>query len=332
MNRFLAGLPGEERARIAALTERVTDFLDGWAHPYRVLRPARFPAVALAMAATAPWLPLEDLCDLATIPTWIYGIDEALDLRWLPPGRRRACARHYAALAAGAPPGPREEPLAAALVDMRARLERRALWPALRACWAGASRALLDGMVFECEAGERLRAGGGAPALTAYVRHGAYSIGVPLYLAGAWIVAGDPEAPRHLPALLRMARVAGRAVRLANDLRTHAKERAEANSNLLLLLARRGGGGEHRRADRANGDGGEAGAGAAPAGADADADAAARVGRWAAACVRHLRRLEAALPGAPAAARLVVRATCFGVDFYAEHDFHEVPRQRIHAV
>jgi len=109
-----------------------------------------------------------------------------------------------------------------------------------------------------------------------------------MYLAGAWVFTGDPCLPGELPRLQRMARDAGRAIRLANDLRTQEKERAEGNCNALFF---------------------------AP-----EAEVRRR-------CLAAVRRVVASArrigPASPAAV-LTLRVTRFAVDFYAEHDFHTV--------
>jgi hypothetical protein len=309
VNGFLAALPPDERAQIARQTEVVTDFLHAWARPFGVVDPARFATTALTMAAAAPWLSDADLCDMATIPVWIFTIDHCFDAGLFAAGERRLRAGRYVAIAGGRPlaalgPAAAADPYARILDDVQARLARRPLFAALRPEWVWTCRRMLAGMIFECEAGQGVRGGAAPPTYRRYLAAALHSIGVPMYLAGAWVIAGDPAAPAQLPSLRALARFAGRAVRLANDLRTFAKEEAEGNFNALVLLQGRGlAPGEARR----------------------------RVG---ADCRRNLRRLAAAartLPPGPAVA-LVQRVTRFSVDFYAEHDFHTVGREAIHGL
>lgn len=303
MNRFLAELDPAERVGIFTLAEQVSGRVQEWARPYGVFEAQRFATTGLTMAAAAPWVPVEALATMAALTLWIFTVDDWLDRGVLAPAERRARVGEYAAVAAGAGP-PGRDPLARALCDIGRELAARPLWGALAPVWATACRAMLTGMVAECEAGERVRAGGAWPSLRTYMEHGVESIGVRLYLVGAWAVVGGPGTAARLPQLRRLARSAGRALRLANDLRTLPRERQEGNANVLLVLGR--------------------------AGWPAEA-AEAHVRQWAARCVRRTLAAAGRLAGEPAAA-LTARVCRFAVDFYDEHDFHTVPQGRIRAV
>lgn len=284
MNAFLASLPVGERARIHALTAAATEWLRAWAAPFGVFDPRRFAPTALTMVAAAPWLPEADLWVMSAIPAWIFTIDACLDEGVFRPEERRTRAAHYVAIAAAAPglgPEPRD-PYAAALADLQRRLAERRLGEPLRPYWAHACRRMLAGMIAECEAGDR----GEMPDWNTYLRRGLHSIGVPMYLAGAYVLTDDPGLPGGLSALLPMVAESGRAVRLANDLRTADKERAEGNCNALFFA------GEEEVRSR---------------------------------CLAAVERMLAAGrrvgPDSPAAV-LTERVTRFAVDFYAEHDYH----------
>jgi len=294
MNAFLNGLPADERARVGELTEHLTSHLQEWAAPYGVFDPKRFATTALTMAAAAAWLPEADLRAMAPIPVWIFTVDACLDEGLFRPEERHERAAHYVAVA-GAAPGREPQPLdpyARALRDLQRDIAPRALATDLRPYWQLTCRRMLTSMIAECEAGES----GRMPALSTYLEHGLYSIGVPMYLAGAWAFTGDPRLPRELPLLDRLARQSGRAIRLANDLRTHEKERREGNCNALFFVP--------------------------------EAEVRRRCVRATAAVAAAARRLS---PPSPAAV-LTDRVTRFSVDFYAEHDFHTVERARIHHV
>lgn len=306
MNRFLAGLPAVERRTVSALTEAVADHLQAWAAPFGVFDARRFATTGLTMAAAAPWLALPDLGDMAAITLWIFTVDDCLDEGRFGPGDRDRRIRHYvriAASAAGREPPP-EDPYAEALVDIQRRLAARPLYAALAGDWARTCRAMLAGMLFECRTGEAVRGGRPWPTRRTYLEHGIQSIGVPMYLTGSWIICGGPETPGLLPVLRPMARAAGRAVRLANDLRTLERERTEGNANVLMMLEAAG-----WPADRA----------------------AAWARAAASASVRRLLRLAAEAGDAPAV-RVARRVCQFSVDFYDEHDFHTVARRDIHLV
>lgn len=302
MNRFLDSLPPAERARILDLTAAVTADLGAWGRAHPVLAPVRFPAIAISMAAAAPHLQPAQLALMARIPAWIYAIDDAFDRGDIPAAERAECVRRYTALARGEPvrlSGGRErDACGAPLAEVVAALRARPLWGRLGPAWGEACRRMLQGMAFECDAAEAMRAGVPPPALHTYLRHARYSIGVHPFVTAAWMLEGDPRGADHLPALQSLARAAGLAVRLANDLRTHEKECEEGNLNALMLLAAR----------------------------TPDAEAAVRSLLHRA--MGHLQRRAAPLQDLPAV-RLTTRVAAFAVDLYAEHDYHTIPHGQI---
>jgi hypothetical protein len=299
LQRFMAELPTRERRRIYDLTQRVLERVARWAEPYGIFPAVRFPAVAISMAAAAPWSDVRGLTEMAMIPIWIYAIDDAYDKGTIPPEGRQAAVRRYAAVAGGDRRW-HDDPYAASLADLTARIARHRLWPGLRDTWVLWCRRMLAGMAFECATADRVRCGAPPPAYRTYLDHGLYSIGVPMYLAGAWIIDGDGATLGALPALGRICRLSGRAVRLANDLQTHAKEQGEGNWNAIMLLA----------------------------GGDGSPAAVAAVRRRLDAAMRRLARACARL--APLrAARLVDRVSRFSVELYADWDYHTIPHEQI---
>ena len=295
----MAELTARERDQIFALTQQVLDRVTPWAEPYGIFPPVRFPAVAISMVAAAPWCDVEALTEMAMIPIWIYAIDDAYDQRTIPPDWRQKAVRRYSAVAGGDRRWA-NDPYAASLADLTDRLSRRRLWPQLRDTWVLWCRRMLAGMAFECATADRVRAAAPLPTYRTYLNHGLYSIGVPMYLAGAWIIDGDRATLRHMPELSHICRMSGRAVRLANDLQTHVKEQGEGNWNSIMLLS--------------GGDG-------SPAAADA-------VRRRLNGGMRRLRSACGRLRPVRAA-RLVDRVTRFSVELYADWDYHTIPHEKI---
>lgn len=302
MNRFLDSLPPAERARILDLAGAVTADLGAWGRDHPVLAPVRFPAIAISVAAAAPHLEPAQLALLARIPACIFALDDAFDRGVIRPAQRQGCVHRYAALARAEPPGRAgggaTDAYGAPLAEVTASLRTWPLWGRLGPAWEEAGRRLLEGMAFECDAAEAIRAGALPPALHTYLRQARYSIGVHSFVIGAWLVGDDPRAADRLPTLLALASAAGLAIRLANDLRTYEKECEEGNLNALMLLAAR----------------------------TPDAEAAVR--SLLRRAVAHLRRRAAPLQDLPAV-RLTTRVTAFAVDLYAEHDFHTIPHVQI---
>lgn len=295
----MASLPARERAHIYDMTQRVFERVTEWAEPYGIFPAVRFPAVAISMVAAAPWCDVRALTEMAMIPIWIYAIDDAYDKRTIAPAWRQKAVRRYSAVAGGDRRWA-DDPYAASLADLTARIARRPLWPQLRDTWVLWCRRMLAGMAFECATADRVRAGAPLPAYRTYLDHGLYSIGVPMYLAGAWIIDGDPATPSAMAALGRICRMSGRAVRLANDLQTHAKEQAEGNWNAIMLLS----------------------------GGDGSPAAAAAVRERLNAAMRRLARACARLEPLRAA-HLVDRVSRFSVELYADWDYHTIPHDRV---
>jgi hypothetical protein len=299
LKRFMAQQTARQRQHIYDMTQRVLDRVAPWAEPYGIFPPVRFPAVAISMVAAAPWCDVEALTEMAMIPIWIYAIDDAYDKGAIPRAWRQKAVRRYSAVAGGDRRWA-DDPYAASLADLTARIARRSLWPALRATWVSWCRRMLAGMAFECETADRVREGARLPAYRTYLDHGLYSIGVPMYLAGAWIIDGDRRSLGALPGLGRICRMSGRAVRLANDLQTHAKEQGEGNWNAIMLLS----------------------------GGDGSPAAALAVRERLNAAMRRLRIACRRL--APLrAATLVDRVTRFSVELYADWDYHTIPHEQI---
>ncbi|MFD0683348.1 hypothetical protein [Actinomadura fibrosa] len=219
--------------------------------------PGLAPLCSLPAAFVAPWLSGAGADLTARTGLWIFALDAWTD----GPPARHDPARLRAGLAAlrataQAPPTPttNAEPppygegafggaavsweggqvgaLGAALAQIR---DAVAVAPGVLAWWRRAADAALAGALFEYEAARRVAAGGPPPLLGAYLRHGAASIALAPLVLAMWSDMPDVTRPGLLPALRRPLRDACVAVRLANDLRGHQRERGEGVLDALAL-------------------------------------------------------------------------------------------------
>ncbi|QXJ20334.1 hypothetical protein AGRA3207_001028 [Actinomadura graeca] len=219
-------LAAADAAVVAApLTARAAEWAARLGPPFD---PALAPLCALPAAFVAPWMSGRGARLTARTGLWIFALDAWTD----GPGARRDAARLRAGLAGlravaqGAAPG--EGALGTALAQIR---DDVAVAPAALPPWRRAVDAALAATLFEYEAAKRVREGGPAPALGDYLRHGAASIALAPLVLAMW--SDMPSSP--LPALRRPLRDACLAVRLANDLRGHGRERREGVLDALAL-------------------------------------------------------------------------------------------------
>ena len=239
-SRFLDALPSDERARIFSLADRVASDLDRWAARYPLIRRVRARPLSLSVVAAAPFDSLEALIVTSKVSLWVFTLDDLFDEEGLSSGQLVRRVRGYRQIARGAPRAREEDQLSIALADVRDTLMAFPLFTVLADEWSNALIGTIDGMVREyCWRRQFRRRGVEAlPSYEAYVANGRYSIGGPPHIWSAVITTNDPTTVEHLDLLRSMEEIASRCVRLANDLRSYAKEVDEEKVNSFLLLGR----------------------------------------------------------------------------------------------
>jgi terpene synthase-like protein len=198
--------------------------------------PALAPLCCMAPAFVAPWMSPGGAWLAARSNMWIFAVDAWSDAPGAPRDQIRDGIGMLRAVAGGADP-PRE-PLALALAEIRDAVGGPLLPP-----WRRAAESALAGNWFEYEAARQVAEGGPAPSLARYLRHGADSIALGMVVTAMWSDMWSdlwPDSEADLPdpvleGLHRALRDAALAVRLANDLRGHARERAEGVLDALTL-------------------------------------------------------------------------------------------------
>lgn len=200
--------------------------------PPALVRADRSQAIAAIVRHAGVGLSMRVLGLVADAGLVLFAIDDLLDERALTLDDAALRIAQYTAVARGEDcPEVAFDPIARAITDLRRRLAMTDLRGDLLDAWADAMARMLAGMGAELP-------GAPAPAadLDAYLATARDSIGVEWVALTAWIATSASETRARLPALRRAERDLSTAVRLANDLRTEARERREGRVNAVTLV------------------------------------------------------------------------------------------------
>ncbi|MEU7638295.1 DUF4334 domain-containing protein [Streptomyces sp. NPDC039016] len=203
---------------------------------------ALVPVMCLQTAFFTPWLPSETCYQISRLTVWLMAIDNVLDAPddrnasdSVGPDATDARVRTWHRVLAGHENGSDSvDPMTRALAEIAADLHHHGR-PELLAHWRESMHQTLRGMDRERAAARRTAAGGGAPRLTDYLTHGAWTIGVEQQVTALWALMDEPGLPRRLPVLLGALRQAAITIRLLNDLRGHHREQQEGKVDALAL-------------------------------------------------------------------------------------------------
>jgi hypothetical protein len=135
----------------------------------------------------------------------------------------------------------RADELVVALNDLCLGLWSLANNPRFLPQWAAAFCKFLDGSLFEYQLATFLREGSvdRLPDLRSYLAAAEHSISLPWLLQSGIVLCEQPVSEEVLPGLVALSESCGRAVRLANDLATHAREESEQSANAVTLVTLR---------------------------------------------------------------------------------------------
>jgi Terpene synthase family 2, C-terminal metal binding len=227
-------LPARHR-HLLDVAREVARSSEAWLRQYPIVkRPSVTAACGLVSTVAMPGLAIPELDLLTRWWLWIFGVDDVLDDLGVPDELVTAWVRRFLR---DLPSGPGDaDPLRAALGSIHDNLRRYPLYPALGARWQVGMADIVRGMLLEREwssipLNEQ-------PSYDAYLGNATTTIAVRPYTLTAAILAGEPAAISELPALDPMIRAAARCFRLANDLRSDTRERAEGKLNAVSLMQR----------------------------------------------------------------------------------------------
>jgi hypothetical protein len=234
-SRYLASLPTAEQERLLDVAGQVTEVCERWLDEYPVvLRPSVTGACSLVSAVGMPALAVPELALLTRWWLWIFGIDDRFDdyarsddelTEW---ALRFTNSLRYTEITEG-------DPLIAAFCSICRDIAQYPLYPPLHASWRRGMRDIVHGMLVERQWHTAL-SGSEFPRYETYLANGMRTISMRPYTVTACILADDPAAAADFASLAPMISASARCFRLANDLRSDARERAEGKLNAVSLL------------------------------------------------------------------------------------------------
>jgi hypothetical protein len=235
---YLSALPAAERHSVLDRTAAVTAASERWLRDYPVVRrPSVTAAVALAATVGMPSLDDRGLTLLTRWWLWIFGIDDRFDDPAVPDAELVEWSDRFVDCVGGAPERDEPDLLLAALGSIRLDLARYPLSPRLGPAWRRAMSEVVAGMLVE----RRWHAGlahGDLPGYDGYLANALRTISVRPYAMTACVLAGERAAAVDFDRLDPMIEAAARCFRLANDIRSDERERAEGKPNAVWLLQR----------------------------------------------------------------------------------------------
>jgi hypothetical protein len=239
-SKYLSSLDEDQKLRIFDLTTRVSRELHRWALRYPLIRKVRVWPVCLSVAAGAPFASANVLTSMARMGLWIFTIDDMFDEEMVPYSELQRRVAHYHDILAGGRINPQanRDTMALALHNIREDLRSYPLFADLQDEWAEAIARTLDAMMREHEWRVSFQSSGTIPLLPnyfAYLNFGLYSCGYPPNVWTTLIALGDPSVLQHLARFKEMERTTSVCVRLANDLKSYAKELDEGKINAVVI-------------------------------------------------------------------------------------------------
>lgn len=227
--------PAAHCAPVAVLALQILADLRRWAAE-QLPKPETLPleAMALATAVISPWCSAAQLHPTARMCAWTYAVDDYAEQE-VPclAELDEMLARCNAVLQTGAPDT--SHPLLAALSEYQAGLMTWPLYPALSALWREKFGKDMRGMRYDWIVGRaREELTGPVPSVAEYLNH-ADSILVWTTHLPRWICNGDTGLIDHLDVLIPALDDEVVAVRLANDLATISRAKAQRGQNNILM-------------------------------------------------------------------------------------------------
>ena len=216
--------------------------------PPALVRAGRSESIAAIVAHAGAGLPMRVLSLVADAGLVLFAIDDLLDDSGVCVDEGTLRIEQYSAVARGEPcPEVAFDPIARALANLRDRVAATDPEGDMVDAWADAMVRMLAGMGVEL----RRASDPAATSLERYLASARDSIGVEMIAFTAWVAMGAGATRAALPSLRRAERSFSTAVRLANDLRTCERERAEGRVNAVTLLGDDGRPGLHDLCDSA---------------------------------------------------------------------------------
>lgn len=301
---FLPAVTPEEEAAIASLLDSVVLDAHRWCDRWTLFRARTILPIALLNCVQFPHLSSSQVSLRVKSSLWVYALDDVIDDGGLGSDELRPLLTECLEVARTGTSWPAMHELARSLADLRRSFVGQPLWQAVFPTWVDSLQLLVEGMVREHVAREQMRNGGflvSNLSMDEYLSFAAHSIGLPHQWVAGLAMEPDPSIVGALPRLVALAERCGTVMRLANDAATWRREAGEGGVNAVRL--------EQWSCE------------AGLSTSDAIRRAEERVQGRLHLELRQCRELAAGLSDGSAVGHRFVRATEFGVDLYARHDF-----------
>lgn len=237
---FFESLDVKEKQYIGQKFATLVDMTSDWPLQYPCLRRRRIPSVALFVAVTVPHFSLTNALMAVKMAFWLFALDDIADeqIVTIPELEKRVNRWHR--IARGEIANGVQDDASRMLLEIRKVLAEFPMFDSLKDHWAHEVWRFAHSMVCEYQDAvnyteENSRV---LPSLDSYLKWGAYSVGLPVWVAAAWVVVGSPLILECLDTINKAVVFAGSAVRLYNDLKTFERERQEGTVNSVLITCR----------------------------------------------------------------------------------------------
>jgi hypothetical protein len=229
---YLASLPDTERRHVLELARAAETACEDWLVTYPiVLRPSVTAACSLVSAVALPTAGPSGVGLLTRWWLWVFGVDDVFD----DPDVDDSTVERWASRFLDDPPTDAADidRLRAALGSIRRDLSAYPLFARYADRWRTEMTDIVRAMALE-----RRWAVRPPSTLQAYLDTATTTISVRPYALTACVITGEPAAPASFDTLGPPIRAAARCFRLANDMRSEARERHEGKINALWVLQR----------------------------------------------------------------------------------------------
>lgn len=205
--------------------------------PAQWLRPARSDAISRMVGTAGSGMKPAELELIADACLLVFAIDDLFDEGELASEELALRGERYIRCGAGIDDQDAgDDPLASGLSSIARRLRHgphaEALWP----LWATRVRELIEAMLAEHQRSYLMSNGGSMPDIATYLSDGRHSIGVGLVTTAAMLLIDEPGVRDGAAALRAAEEHLSIAARLANDLRSHERERAQGKLTSISIL------------------------------------------------------------------------------------------------
>lgn len=221
-------------APIAALALKILADLRAWAAEYpQTLQATPMEALAISAATISPWRGADELRLPARMYVWAYALDDHVEQNVHSLAELDELFDRCNAIVRN---GKYDDshPLLASLSGWQAEVASHPLYPGLAAVWADRFAEALLGERYDWIAGEARERGEGPTDPEEYLRHAASSNTWMTHFP-RWATSDREDLLDNLPLLDSALMEIEVAVRLANDLATFRRERAERGQNNILM-------------------------------------------------------------------------------------------------